>query len=547
MFRKPLAAANRARSADSLRRRPSQTRRTRRASIALASVFAASLGPIWQGCGEATEYAAVPTAIPQPASPAMMTPAAAAGAGAMATPAAAPPAAPPAAPASAMSTTTPAAPAVAVAAEHDPATMHQNDGLDHCRTGHAPDPRDATLSGEPERFQAGANQFDLIMPKEIRDWMTERGMQRSHDDWHLIRQLDGRCFQSNATPESCAFARELADRGLKRYRHQECSRLEPGDTGPGDGKQFMWEHRHMIDSMNQAFPQHKQLFTGFEKVPRSTSDPNNPMPWKAVNWSPSQNAAIDVLENIEQNADMFEDEEYLAWYIQCRVLWTPQNPNGPSDNVNSGFHLAMHGQWAVFGSPSSVGEQRVSIENFVFWKLHGWIDQIWHRYRTAKGLTDEEPEYKQGLFDMCKEMHEITLLREGQSASTAEDAGDAPMPVGPETGYFAEQVRPFLNERCSTCHGGASPMAGLILGGLTGASSDIIAKLVNVDSSNKQFKLIVPGDPDQSWVYLKASGDAANVQCTSCVKDAMPPAGEKLTGDQLMRLRQWITDGAPAQ
>jgi hypothetical protein len=543
MFGKPQTTTNAPRRADPL---PMHSGRRHCASIVLASLFAASLAPAWQGCSSATEEAAVPAALPPPppAAPAAMTAAAAAGASATASPAAAPPAAQPIDPASAMSPMMPAPPAVAV--EHDPATMHQNDGLDHCRTGHAPDPRDAMLTGEPERFQAGANQIDLIMPKEIRDWMTERGMQRSHDDWHLIRQLDGRCFQSNATPESCAFAQQLADRGLKRYRYQECSRLEPGDTGPGDGKQFMWEHRHMIESMNQAFPQHKQLFTGFEKVPRSTSDPNNPMPWKAINWSASQNAAIDLLENIEQNVDMFEDEEYLAWYIQCRVLWTTQNPNGPTDNANSGFHLAMHGQWAVFGSPSSVGEQRVSIENFVFWKLHGWIDQIWRRYRAAKGLTDEEPEYKEGLFNMCKEMHEITLLREGQSASTAEDE-DVPVPVGPETGYFAEQVRPFLNERCSTCHGGASPMAGLILGGMTGASSDIIAKLVNVDSSNKEFKLIVPGNPDQSWVYLKASGDAANVQCTSCVKDAMPPAGERLTGDQLTRLRQWITDGAPAQ
>jgi hypothetical protein len=536
MFRESRTAVARQRTACS--------HRGHSASIVLASLFTGLLAPASQGCSSATD-AGVPAAVPQPvASPVAMTPAAASDPSAIAAPPAAPPAAQEAAAAGAMSAAIPAAP-VAVA-PHDPASMHLNDGLDHCRTGHAPDARDAMLTGEPDRFEAGAGQADLIMPKEIRDWMTERGMQRSHDDWHLIRQTDARCFQSSATPESCAFAKELADRGLKRFRYQECSRLGPGDTGPGDGKQFMWEHRHMIDSMNQAFPQHKQLFTGFEKVPRSQNDPNNPMPWKAINWSASQTAAIDALENIEENVDKFADEEYLAWYIQCRVLWTTQNPNGPSDNADSGFHLAMHGQWAVFGSPSSVGEQRVSIENFVFWKLHGWIDQIWHRYRAAKGLTDDEPEYKEGLFNMCKEMNEITLLREGQTASTAE-GDDEPAPVGPETGYFAEQVRPFLNERCSTCHGGPSPMAGLVLGGTTGASSDIIAKLVNVDASNKEFKLIVPGNPDQSWVYLKASGDVVNVQCTNCVKDVMPPAGEKLTAEQLMRLRQWIMDGAPAQ
>lgn len=437
----------------------------------------------------------------------------------------------------ATSTGTTTAPAPA----HDMGADHMNDGLDHCRFGDAPDPRDATLPNAPERFQSNSGQVDLLMPKAIRDWMTERGMQRSHDDWHLIRQIDSKCFKSNAKPEDCNVAKDLAARGLKRFPIQECSRLAPGAKGPGDGKMFMWEHRHMLDNMNSAFPQHRELFTGFAKVPRSQDDPNNPVPSRSIRWSQSQLAALDQLENIEQNAAMFPDEEYLAWFIQCRVLWTESNPNGQTDNVNSGFHLAMHAQWAVFGSPSSVGEQRVSIENFTFWKLHGWIDSIWHRWRATKGLTDEEPEYKQGVFDMCKEMHELTILRDGQSASVA-PTDTTPAPA--ETGFFAEQVRPFLNERCSTCHGGPSPVLGMVLGGTTETSAQIVSKLINADSSNKQYKLIVPGSPEQSWLYLKASGTAPTAACTNCVTDVMPPAGEMLTSAQLNALHQWIASGA---
>jgi hypothetical protein len=441
---------------------------------------------------------------------------------------------------------TPLAPAPVAAPQHEPGVPHLNDGLDHCRVGHAADPRDAALSGEPERFEAGGGQVDLIMPKEIRDWMTERGMQKTHDEWHLIRQLDSRCLQSNATPQSCTFARDLETRGLKRFAHQECSRPPEGDSSPGDGAMFMWMHRHMIDSMKQAFPSHPELFTPFAKVPLSRDDPNNPTPGRNISWSAAHVEAIGILDNIEQNVDMFESEEYLAWYIQCRVLWTAQNPNGPSDNATSGVHLAMHAQWSVFGSPSSVGDQSVSIENFVFWKLHGWVDDIWQRYRAAKGLTREDPAYKQGLFDMCKEMHEITLLREGQSASTAPPE-EPSAPAVPETGLFALSVRPFLNERCSSCHGGTSPMANLVLGGMTGASSDIINGLVNADATNLEYKLVVPGNPEQSWLYLKATGESATVSCANCVRDPMPPAGDKLTTEQLALLRQWITDGATTQ
>lgn len=506
----------------------------------------ATLGIALAACAS-PQQAAVPGVAPAPAlPPAMMAvapsqaPAPTTPNGFMPAPATALPVGGAAAPVMPM----PGVPAAPGAPTHMPGGEHRmNDGLDHCRFGDAPDPRDAMLTGEPERFMTSGGQTDLLMPQEIRQWMTERGMQRSHDDWHLIRQVDAKCFQSNATPESCRFAKELADRGLKRFPIQECSRLPPGDKSIGDGKMFMWEHRHMLDNMNAAFPQHKQMFTGFEKVPRTQNDPNNPMPWRNLRWTPDQLAALDILENIEDNADMFRDEEYLAWFIQCRVLWTPNNPNGPTDDSKSGFHLAMHAQWAVFGSPSSVGDQLVSIENFTFWKLHGWVDNIWHRWRATQGLTNDDPEYKQGVFDMCKEMHELTILRDGQSASVA--APETPPPtLAPETGFFAEKVRPFLNERCSSCHGGESPVLGMRLGGMTGASSDIIAKLVNADSSNKQYKLVVPGNPDQSWLYLKASGDAMKVMCTSCVKDIMPPAGEMLNSEQLGLLRQWITDGA---
>jgi hypothetical protein len=446
----------------------------------------------------------------------------------------------------------PVAPPSTAVAPHDPTGGHPDDGLEHCRSGFAPDPGDQTMSGEPERYQ-GRGGTDVILPKQVRDWMTGLGMQESHNQWHFRRQWDSRCMKSNATPDECPFAADLVRRGLTRFPAQECSRPGPGET-ISDGDQFIWEHRHMIDAVTQAFPQHQALFSGFKRVPRSTDDPENPIPGHTINWSAGQLKALDILENIEQNADMFESDEYLAWYIQCRVLWTPQNPNGPSDNTNSGIHLAMHAQWAVFGSPSSVGDQAVSIENFAFWKLHGWVDQIWRRYRIAKGMPfEDDPAYKQGVFEQCKEMHDLTELREQHAQDPAMGAAQPTtpamptMPTRPETGLFAEKIRPFLDQRCSSCHGGTSPVASLVLGGVTGASSDIIQGLVNVDASNHEFKLVVPGQPMQSWLYLKASGESLSAACTSCVRDQMPPAGDKLSADQLALLRQWITDGATSQ
>jgi hypothetical protein len=84
------------------------------------------------------------------------------------------------------------------------------------------------------------------------------------------------------------------------------------------------------------------------------------------------------------------------------------------------------------------------------------------------------------------------------------------------------------------------------------SSADVVKNLVNVQSySGGQFLRVVPGHPEQSWLYLKASGMAASAGCTgsTCRTESMPPGAttdQMLTAAELASLSQWITDGAPA-
>ena len=83
------------------------------------------------------------------------------------------------------------------------------------------------------------------------------------------------------------------------------------------------------------------------------------------------------------------------------------------------------------------------------------------------------------------------------------------------------------------------------------SSADIIENLVNVPSfSGGQFARVVPGEPSQSWLYLKAAGTAANAGCSSamCRTQPMPPGAtpdRMLSPTELAQLSQWIEDGAP--
>ena len=83
------------------------------------------------------------------------------------------------------------------------------------------------------------------------------------------------------------------------------------------------------------------------------------------------------------------------------------------------------------------------------------------------------------------------------------------------------------------------------------SSAQIVAGLVNEPSFfGGQFARVVPGQPDQSWLYLKVSGAASSAGCegSMCNPQVMPPSGGAVTLSEaeLATLREWIASGAPA-
>ncbi|PKH89224.1 hypothetical protein [Colwellia sp. Bg11-28] len=86
---------------------------------------------------------------------------------------------------------------------------------------------------------------------------------------------------------------------------------------------------------------------------------------------------------------------------------------------------------------------------------------------------------------------------------------------------------------CSTCHGGANPAAGQNLSSI----ENTIANLINVDSSNAEFKRVLPGDALNSYLYLKITGN-------SLAGSRMPLGGSALPEDAINAIKLWIDQGA---
>ncbi len=86
---------------------------------------------------------------------------------------------------------------------------------------------------------------------------------------------------------------------------------------------------------------------------------------------------------------------------------------------------------------------------------------------------------------------------------------------------------------CSVCHGGANPAAGQDLSTIENS----IANLINVQSSNSLFKRVLPGFPEQSYLYLKITGN-------SQAGARMPLGQTPLSDEAINAIKTWIAQGA---
>ena len=476
---------------------------------ATAGVSGVTAVPVTQ-IGPPIAGAPAPVAAPNPVSPTSATPSMMAGTGAAGS--------------GADEVTGPAG------AAGDGGHAHAND---HCADGYLPEPSDETMMDGPAEFYPPGNMdpniVDTTVQPEVLKWMQDNLWEAAHVEWHAIRGCN--------VP---------GGRGLSKVNICNYTQLIPKDQNcqtAGDGYQFLVFHRHMIQALKQLWPKHTEQFTGFAKFPTSAADV--PPQWRSAwkDWDPQILEAGKIGDEIDKPENMarFSDEGVLGFWLQCNVGQKLASP--PSDMPFVGLHFVLHAKWARPGNTQhGVNNTSANVDNYMFWKLHGWIDSIWERYRVAKGLAPDEPKLRVALAQQCHEMHAL-----GQVIDPTPPADDEePLPV--ERGLFHETVRPIFEQYCSACHSESSPQAGMSLGGHI-SSADVVANLVNRPTMDGgQFLRIVPGSPEQSWLYLKVSGMAADAGCmgAACNPQTMPPTGQvTLSAEQLAAIRNWIEQGAP--
>jgi hypothetical protein len=249
----------------------------------------------------------------------------------------------------------------------------------------------------------------LLMPPEIVAFEKKQMWGMHHLEWHLTR----RWASFVADPKNAAFA--------KAHHWTKAPRQE-GD--PGNGMDFLAMHRAMIRTLEAKFPQDASLFQGWTSPPTNPKDPQNPVP-DGTPMDPAALKAIDTLDHVDQHLADFPTDDDLGRFIE-----TSLGKSFPGALGMQGLHNYLHNRLSDPKSKIDMGDPTVNIENKMFWRLHGWIDAVWTKYRAAKGEKETDPGYAKALGDAEKMMNgPMPMGADGKDLSTAGGAGEVPTSV----------------------------------------------------------------------------------------------------------------------
>lgn len=419
---------------------------------------------------------------------------------------------------------------------------------DHCVDGFRPHETDGSISTEGWVHEQGGEQ-DVAVDPIVFNYMYENGWQDAHVLWHQARtcsSLGGFGSASiNGLPSACDFPELLPTQN-------DCE-------GDENGLDFLAGHSIMMYQLRELWPSHLPSFSGWESFPRNKEDFPAPIQDRFKGWSAEILAAADIGDNIEDNIDMFPNEGALGTWISCAIMPGASETiggstggfggfgNGADFSINRNLHFALHDQAAPPNNTKhSVNNTNNNLDSFMFWKLHSWIDHVWLRYRAAKNIPNSEQIFEDVMVEQCREMdawREISVEARGEAGHPNNQDNEEPYVEIAEGGFFHENVRPAFERVCTQCHGQGGE-AGLQLGSQI-SSTEIVEQLINRESNHAADQLmVVPGAPEQSWLYLKATGESANINPTCIVTGCESPM-PGLTDEELENLRQWIADGAP--
>jgi hypothetical protein len=244
--------------------------------------------------------------------------------------------------------------------------------------------------------RAGVTVDPLLMPKAVVSYLQMQGWNDHHLMWHTARRWD------LLSPSDRDWA---VRKGWKRAALQE--------GAPGNGLEFLAMHRVMLRTLQQRYPTYAHLFDGWETPPTDPKDKKDPLPHHGTD--PFDDHMLDAISRLETQITSFKSDDELGRFLETSLAPTAKDPHQHSSDLAAGIHNYIHNRFTDPSSAIDIGDPSVNLANKRFWRLHGWIDAIWTKYRAAKHLGEDDPVYKQALLDAQSGMHDHSMKGLGSS------------------------------------------------------------------------------------------------------------------------------------
>jgi len=227
---------------------------------------------------------------------------------------------------------------------------------------------------------------DIRIPEEIEKWMSSLNWGIHHVEYHMVKRWD--IWQYRA-----ALGNPQAIEVMEYMKKNQWERAKIQEGATGDGIEFLAMHRAMLLLLLEKFPQHRDIFKGWNSPPTDPADPHDPV----TGGTPFNKGKEEAIKIIESDPDHFSSEDHFGIFIETNIQPLPENPDNRVPDERYGIHNYLHGRWTDPESPINLGDPEVNILNRRFWDLHGWIDTAWSTYRQRTGKNDNDPTYKKTI------------------------------------------------------------------------------------------------------------------------------------------------------
>ncbi len=130
------------------------------------------------------------------------------------------------------------------------------------------------------------------------------------------------------------------------------------------------------------------------------------------------------------------------------------------------------------------------------------------------------------------------------AASAPSAPADSPPGSSPAAATAKQPAVAILLNRCggAKCHGGAKPKQKLDLSSLEA----IKRTAIGAQAEQGTMKVVVPGDPEASYLFLKIT-KSRRANDSRIKWKQMPPGGAKLDPAEIAQIEAWIKSGAPVE